>query len=112
MYLASICIMILWRLDVFRPNKKSLVSSMFKQLVKAIEAKGTPGTWNHVTDQIGMFTFTGLSKAWERLLQVVAGEVKAFMLMVLQDFKIGNLSHLPKERRNASLEGIPSVLPI
>ena len=46
---------------------------MFKQFVKAIEAKGTPGTWNHVTDQIGMFTFTGLSKAWERLLQVVAG---------------------------------------
>ncbi|CAL1139222.1 unnamed protein product [Cladocopium goreaui] len=31
-------------------------------LRKAIEAKGTPGTWNHVTDQIGMFTFTGLSK--------------------------------------------------
>jgi len=27
----------------------------------AIEAKGTPGTWNHVTDQIGMFTYTGLT---------------------------------------------------
>ena len=24
---------------------------------------GTPGTWNHVTDQIGMFSFTGLSEA-------------------------------------------------
>jgi len=31
-------------------------------LRQAIEAKGTPGTWNHVTDQIGMFTFTGLTK--------------------------------------------------
>ena len=34
-------------------------------LRQAIEAKGTPGTWNHVTDQIGMFTFTGLTKADE-----------------------------------------------
>jgi aspartate aminotransferase len=28
----------------------------------AIEAKSTPGTWNHVTDQIGMFTYTGLTQ--------------------------------------------------
>ena len=28
------------------------------------EAKGTPGIWNHVTDQIGMFTCTGLTKAF------------------------------------------------
>lgn len=28
----------------------------------AIEARGTPGTWNHVTDQIGMFTYTGLEE--------------------------------------------------
>jgi len=26
-----------------------------------LEKKKTPGTWNHVTDQIGMFSFTGLS---------------------------------------------------
>jgi len=26
-----------------------------------LEAKKTPGTWNHITDQIGMFSFTGLS---------------------------------------------------
>mmetsp|Transcript_81090 Transcript_81090/g.262088 ORF Transcript_81090/g.262088 Transcript_81090/m.262088 type:complete len:410 (+) Transcript_81090:73-1302(+) len=26
-----------------------------------LEAKGTPGTWNHITDQIGMFSFTGLT---------------------------------------------------
>merc|ERR1719189_842805 len=30
-------------------------------LRKGLEAKGTPGTWNHITDQIGMFSFTGLS---------------------------------------------------
>jgi len=31
-------------------------------LRKGLEAKGTPGTWNHITDQIGMFSFTGLSE--------------------------------------------------
>merc|ERR1719245_767406 len=30
-------------------------------LRKGLEAKGTPGTWNHITDQIGMFSFTGLT---------------------------------------------------
>ena len=38
-------------------------SPLVSDLFQAIEAKGTPGTWNHVTDQIGMFTFTGLTKA-------------------------------------------------
>jgi len=30
---------------------------------KGLEEKGTPGTWNHITDQIGMFSFTGLTPA-------------------------------------------------
>jgi NAD-dependent malate dehydrogenase len=37
------------------------ILAMRDALRKAIEAKGTPGTWNHITDQIGMFSFTGLS---------------------------------------------------
>jgi len=36
------------------------IVSMRNALRKAVEAKSTPGTWNHITDQIGMFTFTGL----------------------------------------------------
>jgi len=32
-----------------------------KLLRDALEAKGTPGTWNHTTAQIGMFSFTGLT---------------------------------------------------
>jgi len=32
-----------------------------KLLRFGLEEKGTPGTWNHITDQIGMFSFTGLS---------------------------------------------------
>mmetsp|Transcript_35156 Transcript_35156/g.74810 ORF Transcript_35156/g.74810 Transcript_35156/m.74810 type:complete len:411 (-) Transcript_35156:61-1293(-) len=30
-------------------------------LRKGLETKGTPGSWNHITDQIGMFSFTGLT---------------------------------------------------
>jgi aspartate aminotransferase len=37
------------------------ILSMRTALKKAIEAKGTPGTWNHITDQIGMFSYTGLT---------------------------------------------------
>jgi len=38
-------------------------------LRKGLEEKGTPGTWNHITDQIGMFSFTGLTKPiCERLM--------------------------------------------
>jgi len=38
-------------------------------LRKGLEDKGTPGTWNHITDQIGMFSFTGLSEPQcERLI--------------------------------------------
>jgi len=38
-------------------------------LRKGLEEKGTPGPWNHITDQIGMFSFTGLSQAeCERLI--------------------------------------------
>lgn len=32
-------------------------------LRKNLEELGTPGTWSHITDQIGMFSFTGLTPA-------------------------------------------------
>jgi aspartate aminotransferase len=38
------------------------ILEMRDALRKALEAKGTPGTWHHVTDQIGMFSFTGLTE--------------------------------------------------
>ena len=38
-------------------------------LRKGLEDKGTAGPWNHITDQIGMFSFTGLTPAeCERLI--------------------------------------------
>ncbi|UNI21670.1 Aspartate transaminase [Purpureocillium takamizusanense] len=38
------------------------IITMRKELRSRLEALGTPGTWNHITDQIGMFSFTGLSE--------------------------------------------------
>eukprot|EP00413_Alexandrium_margalefii_P015319 CAMPEP_0204532074 /NCGR_PEP_ID=MMETSP0661-20131031/11527_1 /ASSEMBLY_ACC=CAM_ASM_000606 /TAXON_ID=109239 /ORGANISM="Alexandrium margalefi, Strain AMGDE01CS-322" /LENGTH=407 /DNA_ID=CAMNT_0051538289 /DNA_START=62 /DNA_END=1285 /DNA_ORIENTATION=+ len=39
-------------------------------LRSGLEKKGTPGTWNHITDQIGMFSFTGLTAPMcERLIE-------------------------------------------
>lgn len=35
---------------------------MRQGLRERLEKLGTPGTWNHITDQIGMFSFTGLNR--------------------------------------------------
>jgi len=42
-----------------------------RQLLRqGLEKKGTPGKWNHITDQIGMFSFTGLTQPMcERLIK-------------------------------------------
>jgi aspartate aminotransferase len=38
------------------------IITMRKALRGKLEELGTPGTWNHITDQIGMFSFTGLNE--------------------------------------------------
>ena len=38
------------------------IRAMRKAVVDGLESLGTPGQWKHVTDQIGMFSYTGLSK--------------------------------------------------
>lgn len=38
------------------------IISMRTALRSKIEELKTPGSWNHITDQIGMFTFTGLNE--------------------------------------------------
>ncbi|KAF2746344.1 aspartate aminotransferase, partial [Sporormia fimetaria CBS 119925] len=38
------------------------IKDMRKALRSKLEELGTPGTWNHITDQIGMFSFTGLNE--------------------------------------------------
>lgn len=38
------------------------IKLMRSMLREALERMGTPGQWQHITDQIGMFSFTGLTK--------------------------------------------------
>jgi aspartate/tyrosine/aromatic aminotransferase len=46
------------------------IVSMRTALRTAVEKLGTPGTWSHITEQIGMFTFTGLdNKQVESLIK-------------------------------------------
>jgi len=39
------------------------ILSMRKSIRENLETLGTPGSWNHITDQIGMFSYTGLTEA-------------------------------------------------
>jgi len=48
------------------------IIDMRKALRSKLEELGTPGTWNHITDQIGMFSFTGLSEKQVLELREVA----------------------------------------
>lgn len=53
--------------DIMNKWKKELnvmsgrILQMRTALRSALEQRGCPGSWNHITDQIGMFSYTGLS---------------------------------------------------
>lgn len=49
-----------WRAEL--KGMADRIISMRTLLHEALIKLGTPGTWNHVLDQIGMFTYTGLTK--------------------------------------------------
>ncbi len=38
------------------------IKSMRAQLLQALKDVDAPGTWDHVVDQIGMFSFLGVTK--------------------------------------------------
>ncbi|CAL5869501.1 uncharacterized protein PFLUO_LOCUS3731 [Penicillium psychrofluorescens] len=45
------------------------IQEMRKGLRLRLEKRGTPGSWAHITDQIGMFSFTGLSEGQVKVLR-------------------------------------------
>ena len=52
--------------DEWQAELKSIaerVITMRKQMRARLEEKNTPGSWQHITDQIGMFSYTGLTEA-------------------------------------------------
>ncbi|XP_056326524.1 aspartate aminotransferase, cytoplasmic [Danio aesculapii] len=48
-----------WKANVKTMADRVLL--MRAQLKEKLKALGTPGTWEHITEQIGMFSFTGLN---------------------------------------------------
>jgi aspartate/tyrosine/aromatic aminotransferase len=59
------------------------ILDMRERLRGALEKMKTPGTWNHITDQIGMFTFTGLTAK-----QVEEVMIKKWHIYLLEDGRI------------------------
>ena len=52
------------------------IIDMRKALRQKLEELGTPGSWQHITDQIGMFSFTGLN---EKQVQKLRSESHVYM---------------------------------
>ncbi|MEQ2170472.1 hypothetical protein GOODEAATRI_000554 [Goodea atripinnis] len=48
---------------------------MRAQLKAKLQALGTPGTWDHITDQIGMFSFTGLNVKEKHIYLMASGRI-------------------------------------
>jgi aspartate aminotransferase len=50
-----------WRVEL--KGMADRIISMRQQLHKALQEVGAPGNWDHIVNQIGMFSYTGLTKA-------------------------------------------------
>merc|ERR1719498_216865 len=55
-----------WERDLLAMSQR--IQLMRRRLRQRLEEIGTPGTWNHITDQIGMFSYTGLNAAQCKIL--------------------------------------------
>ena len=51
------------------------VLDMRQGLKERLVHLGTPGTWDHIVTQIGMFSYTGLTRMYEHLRFVVMSYV-------------------------------------
>jgi aspartate aminotransferase len=62
-----------------------------------LEELGTPGTWNHITDQIGMFSFTGLT---EKQVLKIREEAHVYMTkngrISMAGLNTGNVEYVAK----------------
>ncbi|OLL26270.1 Aspartate aminotransferase, cytoplasmic [Neolecta irregularis DAH-3] len=59
-YLESYAFEFRYRCQNLREMSHRIID-MRQKLFNHFQKLGTPGTWNHITDQIGMFSFTGLN---------------------------------------------------
>ena len=59
------------------------IRAMRRELYQALKANGTPGTWEHIVNQIGMFSFTGLTRKSPSLITPLSYFVFTFVLSLL-----------------------------
>ena len=52
------------------------IIQMRRELRRRLEERGTPGKWSHITEQIGMFSFTGLN---EKQVGALRSEAHVYM---------------------------------
>ncbi|KAJ8768701.1 hypothetical protein K2173_023605 [Erythroxylum novogranatense] len=69
-----------WTIELKRMADR--IISMREKLFNAICARGTPGRWSHIFEQIGMFTFTGLNS------EQVAFMTKEYHIYMTSDGRI------------------------
>lgn len=73
------------------------IIDMRKALRGKLEELGTPGTWNHITDQIGMFSFTGLN---EQQVKKMKEEAHVYMTkngrVSMAGLNTGNVEYVAK----------------
>ncbi|KAJ5105532.1 hypothetical protein NUU61_002879 [Penicillium alfredii] len=56
-----------WEVDLRTMSGR--IQEMRTGLRERLEARGTPGSWDHITSQIGMFSFTGLTEGQVKILR-------------------------------------------
>merc|ERR1712070_534352 len=55
-----------WKKELYDMSKR--IQDMRKMLHDELTRLATPGSWSHITSQIGMFSFTGLSPAQSKAM--------------------------------------------
>lgn len=77
------------------------ILTMRSELRARLEALKTPGTWNHITEQIGMFSFTGLNRKWPHHLECSPLDTA---LLTVSVPGLGSLSRRPFGQPDFGLE--------
>ncbi|UZP43011.1 hypothetical protein NXS19_010827 [Fusarium pseudograminearum] len=85
-------------LQVMSSRIKSMRQALYDELVRL----ETPGTWNHIIDQIGMFSYTGLTPFEVKVLR------ERFHIYLLKSGRI-SISGLNKRNVNYVAKAIHDV---
>ncbi|XP_059485108.1 aspartate aminotransferase, cytoplasmic [Neocloeon triangulifer] len=82
------------------------IIAMRKGLRERLEKLGTPGTWNHITDQIGMFSYTGLQ---QKHVDMLVNDYHIYLLKSGRINMCGLTSHNIDYVANAIFETVSKI---